>query len=160
MEGPKNSEPPVNDEGDSYSEEEVVGESVTEKSKMAATPGPKGTKRPLSFSPSTEEDKAENLKQGKNIVVSPPMMQDPKRHPKRRGIGAKNAENAVNIKATGNDPQPGQGKSCNAKNNMADQNNNTDQNDSGIVLETDLPGDKIQHVQGRQQVRATRKASL
>ena len=153
MEGKDLGETPV-DEPDGAEHEEIPEDTVTGNPKMAATPGPGGTKRPLSLSPSTEEDKAENLKQGKNIVVSPPMTQNPK----RRGIGENITEMPINIDKTGNDSNRTKGKSCSGpQTNMANLNNNIDPNDSGIAPEGAIGGEKAQcPVQNR----PARRASL
>ena len=60
------------EQGETQNEKEIPEEIGSDISNMAATPGPKGTKRPLSISPNTEEDKAENLKQGKFIHAMSP----------------------------------------------------------------------------------------
>ena len=82
------------------------------------------------------------------------------RDPKRRGLDDKNENTQLRNEDAGSDPERGQHESCiGLKTNMADNNNNTDQNDSGIALENDTSevntGNKL-----LMQLRATREASL
>ena len=121
------------------------------------TPVTSGTKRPLSLSPMTEEDMAENKKQGKDIMVSPPMLQDPK----RRGLSSDKTENQRIGEGTGNDPTQGQGEGpMNCKTNVADQNNNSNVPNLNQTEKSEKDGGEAAELDSLLSTRTVRKASL